>query len=95
MTVLSIALDFLHVIAFGIRMSLSISGHMLKVGQCSKTYCVILHLLMNYAGFGFSVYLEHADNILKAIEEISSVGVSELMNSAKDGCSSTYPTLSR
>uniref|UniRef100_A0A8C4XTV2 FA complementation group D2 n=1 Tax=Falco tinnunculus TaxID=100819 RepID=A0A8C4XTV2_FALTI len=41
------------------------------------------------------VYLEHADNILKAIEEISSVGVPELINSAKDGCSSTYPTLSR
>ncbi|XP_032555192.1 Fanconi anemia group D2 protein [Chiroxiphia lanceolata] len=41
------------------------------------------------------VYLEHTDNILKAIEEISSVGVSELMDSAKDGCSSTYPTLSR
>ncbi|NXW55420.1 FACD2 protein, partial [Eurystomus gularis] len=41
------------------------------------------------------VYLEHADNILKAIEEISSVGVVELMNSAKEGCSSTYPTLSR
>ncbi|KFM11108.1 Fanconi anemia group D2 protein, partial [Aptenodytes forsteri] len=41
------------------------------------------------------VYLEHTDNILKAIEEISSVGVPELINSAKDGCSSTYPTLSR
>uniref|UniRef100_H0Z8P4 FA complementation group D2 n=1 Tax=Taeniopygia guttata TaxID=59729 RepID=H0Z8P4_TAEGU len=41
------------------------------------------------------VYLEHTDNILKAIEEISSVGVPELMNSAKDGCSSTYPTLTR
>ncbi|NWJ08367.1 FACD2 protein, partial [Crypturellus undulatus] len=41
------------------------------------------------------VYLEHTDNILKAIEEISSVGVPELINSAKDGCSSTYPTLNR
>ncbi|XP_042655668.1 Fanconi anemia group D2 protein isoform X2 [Tyto alba] len=41
------------------------------------------------------VYLEHTDNILKAIEEISSVGVAELINTAKDGCSSTYPTLSR
>ncbi|NXI58264.1 FACD2 protein, partial [Chloroceryle aenea] len=41
------------------------------------------------------VYLEHTDNILKAIEEISSVGVPELINSAKDGYSSTYPTLSR
>ncbi|XP_009983076.1 PREDICTED: Fanconi anemia group D2 protein, partial [Tauraco erythrolophus] len=41
------------------------------------------------------VYLEHTDNILKAIEEISSVGVPELIDSAKDGYSSTYPTLSR
>ncbi|NXW04397.1 FACD2 protein, partial [Fregetta grallaria] len=41
------------------------------------------------------VYLEHTDNILKAIEEIASAGVPELINSAKDGCSSTYPTLSR
>ncbi|NXL64376.1 FACD2 protein, partial [Chordeiles acutipennis] len=41
------------------------------------------------------VYLEHAGNILKAIEEIASVGVPELINSAKDGCSSTYPTLNR
>uniref|UniRef100_G1MUH9 FA complementation group D2 n=1 Tax=Meleagris gallopavo TaxID=9103 RepID=G1MUH9_MELGA len=42
-----------------------------------------------------NVYLEHTDNILKAIEEISSVGIPELINCAKDGCSSTYPTLSR
>ncbi|NXI65032.1 FACD2 protein, partial [Anseranas semipalmata] len=41
------------------------------------------------------VYLEHTDNIWKAIEEICSVGVSEFINSAKDGYSSTYPTLSR
>ncbi|KYO27801.1 Fanconi anemia group D2 protein [Alligator mississippiensis] len=42
-----------------------------------------------------SVYMEHTDNILKAIEDIASVGVSELIKSAKDGCSSTYPTLTR
>ncbi|NXO04514.1 FACD2 protein, partial [Rhinopomastus cyanomelas] len=40
-------------------------------------------------------YLEHTEDVLKAIEEIASVGVPELINSAKDGCSSTYPTLSR
>uniref|UniRef100_A0A8C3M7H6 Uncharacterized protein n=1 Tax=Geospiza parvula TaxID=87175 RepID=A0A8C3M7H6_GEOPR len=70
-------------------------GHMFQVGQCSRPCCVILYLLISYVGFGFSVYLEHTDNILKVIEEISSVGVPELMNSAKDACSSTYPTLSR
>ena len=42
-TGLSIALDFLHVSAFGLRMSLTILGHMLQLGKCSKTCCVILH----------------------------------------------------
>lgn len=64
---------------------------MFKASLCHSAW----YLLISYVGFGFSVYLEHTDNILKAIEEISSVGVPELMNSAKDGCSSTYPTLSR
>lgn len=41
-TVLSIALDFLHIIAFGIRMSLTILGNMLQAGQCSTTCSVIL-----------------------------------------------------
>uniref|UniRef100_A0A8C8RT95 FA complementation group D2 n=1 Tax=Pelusios castaneus TaxID=367368 RepID=A0A8C8RT95_9SAUR len=41
------------------------------------------------------IYMEHTDNILKAVEEISSVGVPELVKSAKDGYSSSYPTLTR
>ncbi|XP_067417363.1 Fanconi anemia group D2 protein [Emydura macquarii macquarii] len=41
------------------------------------------------------IYMEHTDNILKAVEEISSVGVPELIKSAKDGYSSSYPTLTR
>ncbi|XP_015262873.1 PREDICTED: Fanconi anemia group D2 protein [Gekko japonicus] len=40
----------------------------------------------------FCIYLEHTDNILKAIENISSIGVPELID---DGNSSTYPTLTR
>ncbi|XP_066471071.1 Fanconi anemia group D2 protein isoform X2 [Tiliqua scincoides] len=43
----------------------------------------------------FCIYMEHTDNILKAIEDISSVGIQELIDSSKDGCSSTYPTLTR
>uniref|UniRef100_A0A8D0BLI9 FA complementation group D2 n=1 Tax=Salvator merianae TaxID=96440 RepID=A0A8D0BLI9_SALMN len=43
----------------------------------------------------FCIYMEHTDNILKAIEDISSVGVPELISSSKDGYSSTYPTLTR
>ncbi|KAH0519672.1 Fanconi anemia group D2 protein-like protein [Microtus ochrogaster] len=42
-----------------------------------------------------SIYLEHTDNILKAIEEIAGVGVPELVNAPKDGSSSTFPTLTR
>ncbi|KAJ1109394.1 hypothetical protein NDU88_006755 [Pleurodeles waltl] len=41
------------------------------------------------------IYLENTNDVLKAIEEISGVGVPELVNSAKDGHSSTYPTMTR
>ncbi|XP_073420419.1 Fanconi anemia group D2 protein isoform X2 [Dendrobates tinctorius] len=40
------------------------------------------------------IYLQHAD-VLEAIEKICGTGVTELMNAAKDGNSSTYPTLTR
>uniref|UniRef100_A0A803TXF0 FA complementation group D2 n=1 Tax=Anolis carolinensis TaxID=28377 RepID=A0A803TXF0_ANOCA len=43
----------------------------------------------------FCIYMEHTDNVLKAIEDISSIGIPELINSSKDGYSSTYPTLTR
>ncbi|ELW63491.1 Fanconi anemia group D2 protein [Tupaia chinensis] len=43
----------------------------------------------------FCIYLEHTDNVLKAIEEIAGVGVPELINSPKDASSSTFPTLTR
>ncbi|KAM5315181.1 Fanconi anemia group D2 protein [Glossophaga mutica] len=42
-----------------------------------------------------SIYLEHTDSVLKAIEEIAGVGVPELINSSKDASSSTFPTLTR
>ncbi|XP_027787725.1 Fanconi anemia group D2 protein [Marmota flaviventris] len=41
------------------------------------------------------IYLEHTDNVLKAIEEIAGIGVPELINSPKDASSSTFPTLTR
>ncbi|XP_062977137.1 Fanconi anemia group D2 protein [Elgaria multicarinata webbii] len=43
----------------------------------------------------FCIYMEHTDNVLKAIEDISSIGIPELIHSSKDGYSSTYPTLTR
>nr|XP_015202792.1 PREDICTED: Fanconi anemia group D2 protein [Lepisosteus oculatus] len=42
-----------------------------------------------------SIYLDHSADVLKAIEEIAEEGVSELVSSAKDGCSKTFPTLNR
>uniref|UniRef100_A0A452UX93 FA complementation group D2 n=1 Tax=Ursus maritimus TaxID=29073 RepID=A0A452UX93_URSMA len=42
-----------------------------------------------------SIYLEHTNSVLKAIEEIAGVGVPELINSPKDASSSTFPTLTR
>nr|3S4W_B Chain B, Fanconi anemia group D2 protein homolog [Mus musculus] len=41
------------------------------------------------------IYLEHTDNVLKAIEEITGVGVPELVSAPKDAASSTFPTLTR
>ncbi|XP_043933530.1 Fanconi anemia group D2 protein isoform X2 [Protopterus annectens] len=41
------------------------------------------------------IYLEYTSDVLKAIEDIAGVGIPELLNSAKDGCSTTYPTLTR
>ncbi|XP_078066044.1 Fanconi anemia group D2 protein [Mustelus asterias] len=41
------------------------------------------------------IYLKHADDVLKSVEEIAGVGVPELLNSTKDGSSNTFPTLSR
>ncbi|XP_049572170.1 Fanconi anemia group D2 protein isoform X11 [Orcinus orca] len=42
-----------------------------------------------------SIYLEHTDSVLKAIEEIAGVGVPELISSPKEASSSTFPTLTR
>ncbi|CAO2606161.1 Fanconi anemia group D2 protein homolog [Lemmus lemmus] len=41
------------------------------------------------------IYLEHTDNVLKAIEEIAGVGVPELVKAPKAASSSTFPTLTR
>ncbi|KAM9592408.1 Fanconi anemia group D2 protein [Trichechus inunguis] len=54
----------------------------------SSTFNDQLHALL-------CIYLEHTDSVLKAIEEIAGVGVPELINSAKDAYSSTFPTLTR
>lgn len=42
-----------------------------------------------------SIYLEHVDDILKAVEEIAGEGLSELLKASKDESSSSWPTLNR
>uniref|UniRef100_H3BFD2 FA complementation group D2 n=1 Tax=Latimeria chalumnae TaxID=7897 RepID=H3BFD2_LATCH len=41
------------------------------------------------------IYMAHTEDVLKAVEDIAGVGIPELANTAKDGCSTTYPTLTR
>ncbi|XP_036387647.1 Fanconi anemia group D2 protein [Megalops cyprinoides] len=42
-----------------------------------------------------SIYLDHTDDILKAIEEIAGEGFPELMDAPKNGWSTRFPTLTR
>uniref|UniRef100_A0A3Q3K5H2 FA complementation group D2 n=1 Tax=Monopterus albus TaxID=43700 RepID=A0A3Q3K5H2_MONAL len=39
------------------------------------------------------IYLEHVDDILKAVEEIAGEGIPELLNASKDESSASWPTL--
>ncbi|XP_068598556.1 Fanconi anemia group D2 protein [Brachionichthys hirsutus] len=41
------------------------------------------------------IYLEHVDDILKAVEEIAGEGIPELVSASKEESSSSWPTLSR
>ncbi|XP_070814866.1 Fanconi anemia group D2 protein [Chaetodon trifascialis] len=42
-----------------------------------------------------SIYLEHVDDVLKAVEEIAGQGIPELLNASKDESSQSWPTLNR
>ncbi|XP_071351317.1 Fanconi anemia group D2 protein isoform X2 [Trachinotus anak] len=42
-----------------------------------------------------SIYLEHVDDVLKAVEEIAGEGIPELLNASKDDSSASWPTLNR
>ncbi|XP_076603581.1 Fanconi anemia group D2 protein [Chaetodon auriga] len=42
-----------------------------------------------------SIYLEHVDDVLKAVEEIAGQGIPELLNASKDESSASWPTLNR
>ncbi|XP_077977229.1 Fanconi anemia group D2 protein-like [Glandiceps talaboti] len=41
------------------------------------------------------IYFSYSDDVLAAIENIATVGVPELINADKNGCSETFPTLAR
>ncbi|XP_038553843.1 Fanconi anemia group D2 protein isoform X1 [Micropterus salmoides] len=42
-----------------------------------------------------SIYLEHVDDVLKAVEEIAGEGIAELLNASKEESAASWPTLSR
>ncbi|KAM9758802.1 Fanconi anemia group D2 protein isoform 1-T1 [Menidia menidia] len=42
-----------------------------------------------------SIYLDHVDDVLKAVEEITGEAIPELLNVSKDETSTSWPTLSR
>uniref|UniRef100_A0AAR2LKP6 FA complementation group D2 n=1 Tax=Pygocentrus nattereri TaxID=42514 RepID=A0AAR2LKP6_PYGNA len=60
-------------------------------GQEGRICCSSLLLLLK----SYFIYLDHADDVLKAVEEIAGEGIPELMNAAKDASSRSWPTLSR
>uniref|UniRef100_M3ZHF3 FA complementation group D2 n=1 Tax=Xiphophorus maculatus TaxID=8083 RepID=M3ZHF3_XIPMA len=41
------------------------------------------------------IYLEHVDDVLKAVEEIAGEGITELINTSKDESSASWPTLNQ
>ncbi|XP_070697589.1 Fanconi anemia group D2 protein [Pempheris klunzingeri] len=41
------------------------------------------------------IYLEHVDDVLKAVEAIAGEGIPELLNASKDESSASWPTLNR
>uniref|UniRef100_A0A671UQK4 FA complementation group D2 n=1 Tax=Sparus aurata TaxID=8175 RepID=A0A671UQK4_SPAAU len=42
-----------------------------------------------------SIYLEHVDDVIKAVEEITGEGIRELLSASKNESSSSWPTLNR
>ncbi|XP_061910230.1 Fanconi anemia group D2 protein isoform X4 [Entelurus aequoreus] len=42
-----------------------------------------------------SIYLRHVDDVLKAVEEITQEGLSQIINASKDESSAAWPTLSK
>uniref|UniRef100_A0A3B5B043 FA complementation group D2 n=1 Tax=Stegastes partitus TaxID=144197 RepID=A0A3B5B043_9TELE len=42
-----------------------------------------------------SIYLDHVDDVLRAVEEIAEKGMQELINTSKDESSTSWPTLNR
>lgn len=57
---------------------------------------VIKHLMCCFIVFFslYRIYLEHADDVLKAVKEIVEEGIPEL-SASKDESSSSWPTLNR
>uniref|UniRef100_A0A671QDB9 FA complementation group D2 n=1 Tax=Sinocyclocheilus anshuiensis TaxID=1608454 RepID=A0A671QDB9_9TELE len=70
----------------------------LTLDQLSRWECRCTNFLLDVCinlVFCCSIYLEHTDDVLKAVEEIAGEGVPELMNAAKNANSRSWPTLNR
>lgn len=52
-------------------------------------------LCSKHSSFSCSIYLEHVDDVIKAVEEIAGKGIPELLSASKDESSSSWPTLNR
>ena len=43
----------------------------------------------------FRLYFKHTEDKLSALENIASVGIPELIEAENNGCSASYPSLTR
>lgn len=59
-----------------------------RASKCSGYDAFVLSLLCR-------IYLEHVDDVLKAVEEIAGVGIPELLDASKEESSTSWPTLNR
>lgn len=62
--------------------------------RCCQTVEHASNVFMCFNMFTSRIYLEHADDVLKAVKEIVEEGIPEL-SALKDGSSSSWPTLNK
>lgn len=84
--------------AAGIKMkTLVVITSIYHHARCCRTVEHASNVFMCFNMFTSRIYLEHADDVLKAVKEIVEEGVPELSakDGMKDGSSSSWPTLNK